>query len=170
MQATVVCVPTDDLPASAMYLDNKVTTLRHEDSVHVLWKVEGQLQGQKGNTRLPFIPCNGLSTFQKLMTRDSHAGVPGLPHATQHAGRQGHLELSRAAMRNLQLSGWLCSCPRKSWNLATALSPPGSLRTKQRNRLPVFAVMSGVGFCNALHVFGIWQTRSLPSHGMQMSA
>lgn len=81
-----------------------------------------------------------------------------------------YLELSRAAMRNLQLSGWLCSCPRKSWNLATALSPPGSLRTKQRSRLPVFAVMSGVGFCNTTHVFGNWRTLSLPTHGMQTPA
>ena len=73
-------------------------------------------------------------------------------------------------MRNLQLSGWLCSCPRKSWNLATALSPPGSRRTKQRSRLPVFAVISGVGFCNTTHISGIWQTLSLPTHGMQRPA
>ena len=55
------------LPAFVMYLDNKATTLRHEDSVHELWKVEGQLHGPKGNTRLPFGLCNGPSTFQKLM-------------------------------------------------------------------------------------------------------
>ena len=52
-------------------------------------------------------------------------------------------------MRNLQASGWLCSCPRNSENLATAFSPPGSLLTKQRSRLPVFDVMRGVGFCSS---------------------
>ena len=52
-------------------------------------------------------------------------------------------------MRNLQDSGVLCSPPMNSENLATAFSPPGSLRTKHRSRLPVFDVMSGVGFCSS---------------------
>ena len=55
-------------------------------------------------------------------------------------------------MRNLQASGWLCSCPRNSENLATAFSPPGSLLTKHRSRLPVLDVMRGVGFCSTCNV------------------
>ncbi len=54
-------------------------------------------------------------------------------------------------MRNLQASGWLCSCPRNSENLATAFSPPGSLLTKHRSRLPVLDVIKGVGFCSSMH-------------------
>ena len=72
-------------------------------------------------------------------------------HEQGCAGPEPYLEFRRAAMRNLQASGWLCSCPRNSENLATAFSPPGSLLTKHRSRLPVLEVMSGVGFCSSTH-------------------